>query len=702
MNAPSLPPLREELDLLAGPVLRDGQPSHTLHDPVRNRFFQLDWPSFEILRFWHLGDPALVAEAVARTTTLHTDDADVARVFDFLAQNQLLMIPPGHARTYAAQVERQRGSLWKKLLSSYLFFRIPLIRPDRWLNEWAPRLAFLYGRSFWSATICALLFGVFEVYQQWDSFTTTLVDTFTWSGMASYAVALIVVKTLHEFGHAVTAKRLGCRIPSMGVAFLVMWPVAYTDTNDVWRLTSRHDRLRVNAAGLVTEMTVGVWAVAAWALLPEGTPRAIAFVLATTTWVTSVIVNSSPFMRFDGYYILSDWLEMPNMHARAFALARWDLRERLFALGKPRPEILGARMHTGMIVFAWVTWIYRLSVFFGIAALVYTFFIKAVGILLFGVEIVVFIVLPPFQEIRAWRKDWPAIRASRRAKFSAVIALILLLLVAVPWPGRFEASGTLRPRNVFVVYAPAHAQLATLDVALGQQVKAGTVLMTMHGPDIERQRAAALAQRDGIKWMATAGAFDQNALKRWQVSQQELNAVDSALDNIDADANYYAPRAPFDGRLVDIVPDLAPGAWLTQKEPLATLAADDSWQVVTYLDEREIGMIHVGASGRFYSDGMGLPVMKLAVTNIEPDASHTLPEGELASFAGGSVTVRNEKGVLYPDRPIYRVTLKVAEPVNFKRIHEWRGRVVIDGAASVPAWRLAKNALSVFWREAGF
>jgi putative peptide zinc metalloprotease protein len=135
--------------------------------------------------------------------------------------------------------------------------------------------------------------------------------------------------------------------------------------------------------------------------------------LATTTWVSTVLINASPFMRFDGYFLLSDYLQMPNLHSRAFALARWDARAAVCA-GRGPPERLLTRQRM-LIAFAWATWIYRLVLFLGIAALVYHFFIKAVGILLFAVEIVWFVAKPVWSEVKAWRERKAQIAHSRRA-----------------------------------------------------------------------------------------------------------------------------------------------------------------------------------------------------------------------------------------------------------------------------------------------
>ena len=146
MSSLLLPRLREELDLLPGPELPDGQPSWTLHDPVRNVFFQLDWPTIEMLRRWHLSPDVLLAQVNAETT-LKLDEADLTVLLEFLQQNQLLIIKSGQSDSLAERLRTRQGSVWAWLLHNYLFFRIPLIRPDAWLDRWHEQLSFLFTRT---------------------------------------------------------------------------------------------------------------------------------------------------------------------------------------------------------------------------------------------------------------------------------------------------------------------------------------------------------------------------------------------------------------------------------------------------------------------------------------------------------------------------------------------------------------------------
>ena len=697
--------LREELDLLPGPVLPDGQPSWTLHDPVRNLFFQLDWASFELLRRWHMADAGAIVADIAAQTTLHVGLADVQAMQQFLQANALLQPPMHSAARWAAQREARRAGKLQWLLHNYLFFRVPLLRPDAWLERITPALEFLFRPAFWWLTAMALLWGLWGVARSWDTFTATFVDLLSLQGLLAYGLTLVCVKFLHEVGHGVTAKRYGCRVPTMGLAFLVLWPVAYTDTNEVWKLTDRGQRVRVAAAGITTELLVAVWALLAWLWLPEGWPKAMAFLLATTTWVSTLAINASPFMRFDGYFLLSDALQMPNLHARAFALARWDLRERLFRLGEPAPESLPAPRRRALVLFAWATWIYRLVLFLGIAALVYHFFIKALGILLFVVEIVWFIAKPLWSEIKAWRERAPQIARSPRARRSALIAGALALALLVPWPVPVRTSGLLQARELWPLHAPEAAQLVQAPPAEGAPVPEGGALFVLESPALQAAAAMSQARLQQVAQQSAAAGFDGTLRRDWQVLQERQAEALAQRDAVRSDAARFQLQAAGAGQLRDVDPDLQAGAWVARRELLGRVVGTGAQEVVAYVPEEALHRVRPGDSGLFIAESGAGPVLALRVRAIDQDASRSLNEAALATVAGGNVPTRSMQGVLYPERPVYRVVLDVLpsqEPQALTGQHRWRGRVSIRGEWEAPGAQFVRQALSVFWREAGF
>jgi len=702
VGATALPSLREEIDLLEGPLLQDGQPSWTLHDPVRNLFFQLDWPSFEILRRWHLGSAALIVAEIERETTLTLSQADVDQLKLFLQGNELVQVAAGSAASMAARLQKRRGGLGQWLLHNYLFFRVPLVYPDLWLSRWTPRLAFLFNTLFWRLTLLAAVAGVVGVYRDWDVFAATAVDMLSWEGFLAYSVTLVAVKILHELGHGVTAKRYGCRVPTMGVAFLVLWPVAYTDTNEVWKLTRRDQRLKVAGAGIITELTIAVWATLAWVWLPSGTPKAIAFLLSTTTWISTLVINTSPFMRFDGYFLLADFLGMPNLHNRSFALARWHLREVLFKLHEEPPEDMPRGRRTALILFAWATWIYRLVLFLGIAVLVYHFFIKAVGILLFLVEIIWFVAKPFWSELSAWGQRGAKIRRSRRARVSLLLLLGGLALFVVPWSVPLYSKGVLQPRSQWVAYAPENAQLTAMPFANGALVPAGSTVFLLRSPQLQAREAQSTARLEQLALQSATAGFNSESRRDWQILHDRQVAAQADQEAVSADHERYAPVATNGGILRDVDPDLVPGDWLARREPLGRVVSETEFQVVTYVEATAIHRIEPGDRGLFVADGAAGPVAQLKVLSVDRDASRTLSEAVLANTFGGSVQVREKQGALYPELPVYRVVLKVTQSSPEFAQHSWRGGVTISGQPEAPGLRFVQTAASVFWREFGF
>ena len=219
-----------------------------------------------------------------------------------------------------------------------LFFKIPLFKPDEWLGRTLKKVIFLGSKNFRKTVYILGALGLIFVIQQFEVFVKTFMYFFSFKGLLLYFLTLVFVKCLHELGHSYVAKYYGCRVSAIGIAFLVFFPFLYTDTTDAWRLRNHKERLLINFAGILTELHLALVATFVWGILPEGGLKSVAFFIATTSWISSLLINVSPFMRFDGYYVFSDWLKAENLQPRSFALAKWKMREILFGFNHPAPE----------------------------------------------------------------------------------------------------------------------------------------------------------------------------------------------------------------------------------------------------------------------------------------------------------------------------------------------------------------------------
>lgn len=700
--SPLLAPLREEVELLPGPVAPDGTPTWTLHDPARHRFYRIDWPVFTILSCWHAGEVEAVRNRVRATTPLEADEAAIRRVERFLIANQLVQggAPRDTARLMIInRAGHRHWSVW--LLHHYLFFRIPLIHPDRWLAPLTAQLEFLFSPRFLGMLGLTLGIALLLLARQWELFLHSLIDTLTWNGLVGYGITLFLVKIVHELGHAVTAKRYGCRVPAMGVAFLVMWPMLYSDTTDTWRLVSRRQRIAVAAGGMIAEMMIAVIALFAWSFLPDGLVRQAAFMLCTTTLAATLMLNLSPFMRFDGYFILSDWLGMHNLHARSFELARWWMREHLFALGMPPPEPFSKGMQRFLLLFAWITWGYRLVVFTGIALLVYHFFTKLLGVLLFVVEIGWFIGLPVWSEVVQWWKLRARIVGHGHLWRVGVGLVLIGLLLFVPWQTSLELPGLLVAEQHVVFYPPGPARLTAILVQEGQIVRTGEALFELEPVELHYRRDQNRIRQRILNWEWSTLGVQTRLRERSQVLRHEIETVVTEGMALDRELLRYRLEAPFAGRVVDVTPDLQVGAWLGMREPLAGLLTPEQWVIRAYVDEEQFTRVQPGMTGRFHPETPDAKPLDCRVTEVDPGNTPQLTEPALASRFGGAIPVR-DKGpghTLLPEQSWYRLTLSVETPSG--GWHTQRGHVRMNGPPEALAGRFWRALLAVLIRESG-
>jgi len=696
----SLPTVRDEIVLYLGPTGANGQPSWVLHDPARNQFFQLDWPTYEILRRWDYGSPTQIVDAVNRETTLEITPEDVESVNEFIDSNYLITRPEVADAIELARRERDnKKAWWLTLMHRYLFFRVPLINPDRWLERWLPLGNFLFSRGFATLTVGVLIFALVKLIQQWDVFQATLLDTFTMKGIITYAFALVGVKVLHELGHGFMAKRYGCRVPVMGVAFLVLFPMAYTDTNDVWKIRDRRKRLEITTAGLRAELLVAAWATFLWVILPDGAIRSAVFFLASVSWIISLFLNISPFMRFDGYFALMDWLKFPNLHARSSALARWQLRRLLFGLNEKQPDIVSKRFKRFLVSFAVLTWIYRFFLFIGIALLVYNAFTKLLGVVLFAVEIYWFILAPVVSELKNWWAKRAQIFSNRRIGITFIIICFAILAIALPLPRAISSQALLRSTKFTEIVVPEPAKLKTMSVTDGTHVEIGTPMIQLESPARLLKRQLAEQRADTATWRYEAASIAQERVGSPFIAGKHSQSALAELQRAKREAGRLSFQAPHNGVFRIENPDTSVGEWLPKDTVIGTLAdPTEGLEILTWVDESSVERIEKGAEVRFFPTSHEYMITG-HVAEIEEDTTDVLPVPSFASVFGGEILVRQKNGELIPESAIYRVTIHAEQPKFINETRVRYGNLIIKAKSASLVGDYLRSTLLVLIRE---
>lgn len=696
-----LPALRPDLQLSPAAPGLDGAPQWTLADPLRGRYFKLGAAAVRLLRHWTLVEPQRVLAAANAEPGAPLGQAELEDMLRFLSSHDLIAALDDKQRaSYAMKAAAQRQSPWKQALHQYLFFRIPLWRPDPFLNRAWPVLE-RHGSWLlrWGLPLVFAL-GLFLVIRDWQRFLSTFPHLFSLGGALAFGIALTFAKLCHEFGHAFMAKRAGCRVQSMGLAFMVLLPMFYTDVSDAWRVRDRRSRLLIGAGGVFAELLLAVLALLAWSLLPDGPLRTSAFMLASATWITTLVINLNPFMRFDGYFLISDLWRVDNLQNRAFALCRWRLREALFGYDEPAPEPWSPSMTRRLLIWGYGSWIWRAILFLGIALAVYHLFFKVLGIFLMVVELLWFIGLPIWRELGEWwqRREQAD---SRKVLITGLGLAAVLLVLIVPWRSSVEIPALLEASRTSALHAPVAARLKAVHVQDGQNVAAGDLLLELDSPDLDSRQAIVRRETEILQLQLRRQSARSETAADAGILEQRLAEAVAEYRGLAAQRERLQLRAPQTGVVRDLQRDLNPGRWLHPAEPLARIV-EPGLRLRGYLAEENLWRVETGSEGRFITDDPARAAMKVRLDEVDATGVAYLQLEALSSDHNGPIAVRRDaQHRAEPVQAQYGVRLALLDS-DIHPDHPLRGMVVLDGERQSllgAAWRRVA-ALGV--RESGF
>lgn len=703
--SPKLPPLRADLRVVETAV----DAGCTLYDPLRHRFFRLDATATILVRIWpqcRSAQGIVAACDVAFGTIVSLQQVEAfAR---WLATSELTDADDEKVwRQRLDAVARQRHGWLMWAVHNYLFVKIPILAPQRALVALMPWLVPFFSRTFLALIAACGGLALYLAGREWERLLASLPELLSLQTGLLFVVALAIVKSLHELGHAAMATRFGCRVPSMGLCFMVMVPMLYTDVSDAWKLSSRRQRLLIDAAGILVEVCIACIALLAWVLLAEGPVKSLAAMLATTSVLLSLGLNLNPLMRFDGYYILSDAIGVENLQGRSFALGRWKLRDWLFGLGVAAPERFSRRKTAVLIAYAWVVWLYRLVLFTGIALLVYQMSFKLLGIALFVVEIVFFIALPLWREAREWWAMRSAILKTKRTLMSAALASCVIAAACVPWSTRIDIPAVLEDGELAQLYPKRAAFVVESGAMRGATVARGALIATLVSPELEQEITLTALKIKQTRRRLERRPGDQEERGQTHVLEQALASFESRLAGLEAERQELRLVAPIDGTITELDPHLFPSRWLQRSDLVALIRGERADVVRGYVSESDVARLDITVPATFTPEDIGSSRRDVKILSIAPVGTGALDIAELASQHGGSVATRLQQRPGEPRQfvPVTGQFLVTATPVDSAHIggrRSMRGVLHAHGRAESFVARTWRHILKVLVRESGF
>ena len=537
------------------------------------------------------------------------------------------------------RAKKSKRKTWLQNLRSPLAIRLPLFDPDRWLERWLPWFRPYFGIGgaiVWCLVVGA---GLFTAAAHWQELSQDLGDrVLAPQNLVLLWLTFPVLKLFHEFGHACATKAWGGEVHEMGIMLLVLMPVPYVDASSASAFRETHRRVIVGAAGMIVEVFIASLALFLWLEVQPGIVRAVLYNVMLIAGVSTIIFNGNPLLRYDGYYILSDLTQIPNLRTRAQQYLAYLLETRLFGLKLP-PTEASLSERWWFVFFAIASFLYRTFVMIAIAIFIASTYM-IVGVLLALWATVTAVVFPLVKGLYYLLRH-PRLRRHRvRALFaSGVIAVsVVVLLCFAPLPLWTRAEGVIWVPDDAQVRAGADGFVRTIAAAPGSSVRQGAVLIVGDDPALRPKMRVLEAQLRLLEVRAQAELMVDRP--RWQRTHDEILATRAELEQARTLIREQTVLSPTSGTFVlpaaQDLPDrfvrkgqqigyVVPAAVVTAR----VLVSQDQVDLVRTRTER----VEVKLAGRVYD------TFTASIRRESPAATNKLANLAMSSIGGGQAVV---------------------------------------------------------------
>lgn len=623
-----------------------GQRWYVMRDHLSGKFFRVRPAAYTFIT--EMERCANVGEAWERCMTAEPDHApgqgEVVHLLSQLHRAGLLRSDvegdvEGLAEVFAKEKQRDAVQRWTNLL----FFRMPLWCPDAFLRStaWVGTAMFSrWGLLLWLGLVG---WGSAEVVSNWAAFATDSSGLLGAANLLWMYGVMVVIKVLHEFGHGYACRRLGGEVPEMGVMLLLFNPLPYVDASASTAFRNKWHRILVGAAGMLVELGIAGIAAIVWSHSGTGAVHNLAFNAIIAASVVTLVFNVNPLLRYDGYHMLSDWLETPNLQGRASQMMLHLTDHYLFGLKSSRSPAETTGEGIWLAIYWVCSWAYRLMITFGILLIVSLNYL-GFGMLMAVVFGFMWVVLPVIKSIQYLLFSPKLERCRLRAcgVSGGLVAVVLAFLVLIPMPYYFRAEGVVRAEPFARVYVGVDGRMAKLLVPSGTLVKQGTPLVELENAELSHEKDLLKGQ------VALAEAHQRLALDtdpaRYASMKSYFLALALRRTRLEEDTRALRILAPCDGLW------LAPDAFQYQSNmlprglELGVVQNTEAFAVSAVVRQDDVSRLFTpeqvhGTEVRVR--GQEGRMLGVASFNAIPAERQDLPSAALGILGGGKVAVEN-------------------------------------------------------------
>ena len=566
--------MRTRPDLVVEKGVYQGEFCWIIKDPLAMKYFRLRRPEFVVLEALRKQVSyqdlklKLAAEFPEQNVRLET----IQQLISQLHQSGLLIAQSsGQGRPLGKKREKDRLQRLIKLLVSVYVIRFPGIDPERFLNWLYPKCRFFFTKWFTAVVALTCFAALLLVGLNFDTFQSRLPEFsqfFAVENLLLMAGLLLFTKSIHELGHGLMCKHFGGECHQIGFMLMVLTPAMYCDTSDSWTLRNRWHRMAIGAAGMYVEVFLAAICTFVWWFTHPGWIHYLALNIVFLSSVTTIVFNANPLLRYDGYYILSDFLEVPNLSRKA-NLAFFS-RARQWVLGmKPVPDHQLPPRNPGLVAcYAVLAFLYRIfimvCIMWFVMQVLKPYGLQSISHVFIGMSLVGLVVLPMIKLVKFF--TFPGrTREVKPVRFwtsCALAATLTLLFCFFPLPHYVWTDLIVRPVDAQNLVLTQEGLLKEIRYQPGDQVEAGETIATIENTQLLleqeelRGRLAHLESNRAAYEFQSAADFDSarklaETIAEIRATERQLAVMESKLEGLVIRANrsgklFDAPNVPQD------------------------------------------------------------------------------------------------------------------------------------------------------------
>ncbi|HWE39141.1 MAG TPA: HlyD family efflux transporter periplasmic adaptor subunit [Isosphaeraceae bacterium] len=669
-------------DLIVQPQFYEGMTHYVVKDPIALKYFRFKVEEYFLLQQLDgkqtLQDVKRAFERKYRPQTISIED--LTRFAAQLHEAGIAQIDtPEQAKVL---ITRRRKNRWKRVwsfLANILYIKIPIIDPEKLLTGMYPYFRWIYTPWFITFSVGCMLAAITLVISRFGEFQQnlpTFQSFFNWSTIVYFWCSLAIVKVIHEFGHGLTAKHYGGEVHEMGMLFLVLTPALYCDVTDSWLLPSKWKRIWISAAGIYVECFLASLATFVWWNTQEGLLHSLMLATMFICSVNTVLFNANPLLRYDGYYVMADWLEIPNLRIKSTQFFSYLFQEKVLGLEVPVQSYMPRSRRFLFVTYAIASYLYRWVVTFSILFFL-SQFLKPYGLVSISYMMMIgsaipLVGMPLYQIIKFVRQPgrMRKVKKARAAAFAAAAAALIAGILLIPTPLRVQGTLELVPARPGVVYAEVPGRLVELKVKDGDWVKQGDLIATLSNPEKQREQIQLQDQHsiNMIKYetyhrMSSIDLHNEGTAREHLQFAQELEPAIEEVSQQIARLNLVAPR---DGQVMGLPErDSAgkTGQWIKPGKPFCEVADPHRLEAHLYLDQSDVGLIREGSVAFVKVYGKSEVTYRSRVAEIASRNRDEVPP-EMSNLAGGEIATKADQksGTAKPISAVYEVVIPIDNP----------------------------------------